>query len=124
MDETVRKRETRKQKRLDRLETNNPVCCICGEPDSRCLEKHHVAGRQFDELEVVICRNDHRKLSDDQRDHPTKIETKQPSLHERLAHFLSGLADFLILLAERLRQFSKELITFALVAAQTEESRA
>jgi len=52
----------------------------------------------------VECRNCHRKLSDSQKDHPPKIG-ETPSLPERVGHFLLGLADFFLLLAEQLRQF-------------------
>ena len=40
--------ERRKQKRLERLGTNEPRCGTCGEHDDRALELHHVAGRKHD----------------------------------------------------------------------------
>lgn len=44
--------EYRKQKRLERLGTNNPVC-KCGEADWRCLTK--IEDRQGNS--VILCRN-------------------------------------------------------------------
>jgi hypothetical protein len=45
-------KERRKQRRLEKLGTNNPVCGICGERDWRCLEDHHVADYKRDDLTV------------------------------------------------------------------------
>jgi hypothetical protein len=40
-------------------------------PIWRCLEVHHIAGRDFDnDATAILCRNCHRKLSDDLKDHP------------------------------------------------------
>ena len=36
-------KERRKQARLAKLGSNNPICGDCGETDWRCLEAHHVA---------------------------------------------------------------------------------
>jgi hypothetical protein len=116
------KRETRRQDALDRLGSNNPVCVICGESDWRVLEFHHVAGRAYDEFGSIICRNCHRKLSDDQKDHPQKIGDP-PTAPEQIGHFLKGLADLFALLAEKLRAFGDELISLALAAANSPEAR-
>jgi hypothetical protein len=124
MDDEERKREIRKQKALDRLGSNHPCCAICGEDDWRVLELHHVAGKAYDGLLVPVCRNCHRKASDNPKGHPAEHGSEPPSLEKRLAHFLSGLADFLILLAKRLKEFSKELFANAHGDSKTEEPRA
>jgi hypothetical protein len=103
------KKEIRKQKRLEKLGSNNPVCITCGEDDWRCLEEHHIAGQAYDDTLSNICRNCHRKLSDDQIDHPKAI-SKPPMTHERIGHLLIGLADFFALLVEKLREFGQFLI--------------
>jgi hypothetical protein len=108
MDQFTHKRETRRQTALDRLGTNEPHCVICGETDWRVLERHHIAGRAYDEFGSIICRNCHRKLSDSQKDHPKKIG-EPPCILERTVHFLRGLANFLALLIETLRRFANEL---------------
>ncbi len=101
--------EYRKQKRLETLGTNHPVCIICGEDDWRCLEEHHVAGQAYADDLSIICRNCHRKLSDDQKNHPELIGQK-PVSHEVIGHMLLGLADFLALLVIKLKEFGNFLI--------------
>jgi hypothetical protein len=96
----------------ERLGVDTPRCAHCGLDDVRCLEAHHIAGRKFDDPTVILCRNCHRILSDDQRDHPPPIGD-EPTLHERIAHFLKGLADLLALLVTKLHEFGDELIAFA-----------
>lgn len=71
-------REARRQNRLERFGTHAPRCGVCGEPDDRCLEAHHVAGRKHDDLTVLICRNCHRKVSDDQKDFRRSTRTATP----------------------------------------------
>ena len=102
-------REIRKQKRLEKLGTNNPICGTCGEQDYRTLERHHVAGRKHDPDTVVICRNCHRKVSDDQRDHPDPAPGSDQMLHT-IGLFLIGLADLLELILEKLTEFGLVLI--------------
>ena len=58
------------------------------------------------------CRNHHRILGDDQKDHPSIIGDP-PSLHECAGHFLKGLADLFALLVAKLHEYGDELIAFA-----------
>ena len=102
-------REKRKQSRLEKLGTQRPVCCQCGERDDRCLEAHHIAGRAYADDTVIVCRNCHRKLSDAQNDHPHPTAS-DPATLERIGHLLLGLADFFILLAQKLTDFGLWLI--------------
>ena len=102
-------REFRKQRRLEKLETDNPHCGTCGERDDRCLELHHVADHGRDCSTIVICRNCHRKVSDDQRDHPA-FDPNADALLDRIGHFLLGLADLLRIIIERLYAFGTALI--------------
>jgi hypothetical protein len=94
---------------LDRLGTEHPCCRSCGNRDWRCLELHHIAGRTFSDDQVIECKNCHAILSDAQNDHPNTTNFGAPDFQERLAQFLLGLGDFLALLAERLKEFGKEL---------------
>jgi hypothetical protein len=112
MDPKDLKREARLQRMHERLGVDHPRCIECGLDDVRCLEAHHIAGRKFDDATVIFCRNHHRILSDDQKDHPPLIGSA-PSLHERAAHLLYGLADLFVLLVARLREYADELIAFA-----------
>jgi hypothetical protein len=102
-------RERRNQKRLERLGSNDPHCGICGEADDRTLELHHVAGRKHDETMVPLCRNCHRKVTDDQHDHPAFDPSADPVLAS-IGNFLLGLADMLSIIVTKLREFGLALI--------------
>jgi hypothetical protein len=104
--------EERYRRALQRLGTDYPACCICGEDNPHCLELHHLPGQTFGDEKVPVCRNDHRKLSDAQKDHPDPLG-KQPSMLERIGHFLLGLADIFKLLSGSLTEFGKYLINRA-----------
>jgi hypothetical protein len=112
MDDQELKREARVQRMYERLGVDAPRCVHCGLDDVRCLEAHHIAGSKFDDATVIFCRNHHRVLSDDQKDHPSIIGDP-PSLHERAGHFLKGLADLFVLLVAKLHEYGDELIAFA-----------
>jgi hypothetical protein len=109
--------EIRKQRRLEKLGTNDPRCVICGERDWRCLELHHIADHGKDAQTVVVCRNCHRKASDAQSDHPAHLPSGDAWLEE-VGRFLRGLADLLILIAERLVEFGETLIARAQAQVQ------
>lgn len=101
--------ETRKEQALKRLGTRYPSCTVCGETDPRCMELHHIAGQKHHDDLAIVCRNCHRKLSDDQRDHPVDMPGQNPML-ATIGHFLMGLADLFRLLAATLVAFGKSLI--------------
>lgn len=109
MSEQEKQYETRRQKAFARLGTDHPICACCRETDWRCLELHHIAGKDFDQTTVIVCRNCHGKLSGEQKDHPAKLGEPPISL-ERIAHFIMGLADMLVMLAGKLREFGQYLI--------------
>ena len=117
MDKINMAREARKQRRLEKLETNNPRCGTCGDTDWRVMERHHVADHNRDEAKVCICRNCHRKVSDDQKDHPTFNPKSDPML-DCIGHFLLGLADMLKLIIEKLTAFGLALIDRAKPSAE------
>ena len=102
-------RETRKQRRHEALGTNEPICGTCGERDWRCIELHHPSDYARDEATVLICRNCHRKVSDDQRDHPA-FNPDADKVLDNIGHFLLGLADLLRIIIERLYAFGQALI--------------
>lgn len=112
-------REIRKQGRLEKLGSNSPICGTCGERDYRVLEKHHVAGRKHDSDIVTVCSNCHRKVTDEQQDHPAFIPAADPVLHA-IGMFLLGLADLLELVLEKLSEFGLTLIERA--SPQAEEA--
>jgi hypothetical protein len=112
VDEKQLRREARLQRMHDRLGVDHPRCIECGLDDVRCLEAHHIAGRKFDDATVIFCRNHHRILSDDQKDHPDPLGNEL-TLPERAGHFLKGLADLFALLVARLHEYGDALIAFA-----------
>jgi hypothetical protein len=109
MNDDEFERERRKQRRLDKLGTNNPRCGTCGEADDRVLELHHVAGRKHDDVTAILCRNCHRKMTDNQKDHPAVITQADPMLAS-IGNFLLGLADMLSIIVAKLCEFGLALI--------------
>jgi hypothetical protein len=105
--------ERRKQRALQRLGTANPHCVYCGQSDWRCLELHHILQKRYGDETVIMCRNCHQMLSDDQRDHPPPLTKEEPCLLERVGHFLLGLAGFFATLADWCRDYGKQLIDAA-----------
>jgi hypothetical protein len=122
MTKEERETERRRQQAFERLGTTRPVCATCGESDPHCLEEHHIAGRRCDGAVALICRNCHRKLSDAHKDHP-KSSQDPPSLLERAGRFLLGLADMLVLVVEKLREFGSMLIAEARQSATATDGR-
>jgi hypothetical protein len=106
-------KERRKQRAFDRLGTDDPHCCVCGESDWRCLESHHIAQEAYGDDAVPLCRNCHRKQRDDEIDFPASLGDSDPPLLEQIAHFLLGLAGLLIMAAERLKDYGSQLIEAA-----------
>ena len=108
MNDDEKRRRTRTRRSFERLGTSTPVCTICSETNPNCLEVHEPGGRKYSDLRVILCRNCHRKLSDDQRDHFPPIWTPPDPL-ERLSHALLGEADLLLRLAEKRRADARML---------------
>jgi hypothetical protein len=103
-------KEDRLEQHYRRLGTHEPRCVICGETDPRCLEKHHIAGRPYLDDTVIVCRNDHRKLSDDQLDHAPRGQEESMGQLSTIGHFILGVCDLLVLVLQRLREFGHWLI--------------
>ena len=120
MDKKELAKETRRQRRFEVLGTNNPRCGICGETDWRCIELHHVADFSRNDSTVHICRKCHRKVSDDQKDHPV-FDPNADKMLDAIGHFMLGLADMLRLIMEKLYEFGLALIERA--APKLEEAK-
>ena len=115
-------KEARKQRRFEKLRTNNPSCSVCGERDHRVLEENHVAGRKRDGFVIIKCRNCHRKVTDDQQDHPA-FDPDADTMLDTIGHFLLGLADMLRLIVEKLYEFGLELIERASPAPELGDAK-
>jgi hypothetical protein len=115
--------ERRKQSRLHKLGTNTPRCATCGNDDWRVIEEHHPDSRKRDKLVVLLCANDHRIVTNDQKDHPAGIDGCDQFLLS-VGNFLLGLADMLAIIIDRLYEFGGALIAFANAAAASPGGRA
>ncbi|WP_336490663.1 HNH endonuclease [Methylobacterium nigriterrae] len=109
MTKTELARERRRQRALERLGTNDPRCACCGETHHACFEAHHIAGRRHDPVTVPLCCNCHRKVTDDQKDHPQPVPGSDPLL-EAIGRFLLGLADLIRRILPKLTEFGTALI--------------
>lgn len=109
--------DKRREKAFERLGTRTPRCLHCQESRGNALEAHHIAGQKFDDETMIVCRNCHRCLSDDQKDHP-KPQTEPVHVLEGIGHYLLGLADFLAMIIERFREFGHRLIELAVECQQ------
>ena len=108
MEDKEKHRRARIRKAYARLGTSMPACVICGEDNPFCLELHEPGGRKHSEFNVIICRNCHRKLEDDRRDHFPPIWTP-PDPVERLSKALIGEADMFLRL-ERKRRADAQML--------------
>lgn len=109
MTDEEAERERREQRRLEKLGTNDPRCGMCEETDWRTFELHHPAGRKHDDATVLICSNCHRKVSDDQKDHPA-FDPNADAMLASIGNFLLGLADMLRIIVAKLYEFGLALI--------------
>jgi hypothetical protein len=101
--------ERRKQARLEKLGTNNPICGICGKNNWICIEQHHVASKRQDDVMVLLCANCHLETTDSQKGHPAFDPAADPFLSS-VGHFLLGLADMLKIILDKLQEFGRQLI--------------
>lgn len=128
MTEHERRKEKRKQDRLERLGSNNPSCLICGEDDPACLELHHLAGRIYGDDKIIVCTNCHKKLTERQKDHPP-VQSETPNSLECRGHLLLGTSDVLELLKtpaqliEQIRQTAFHLIDYGQAFRPRDEER-
>lgn len=101
--------EDRLEQRYRKLGTRNPACVCCGHNHPFALELHHIAGRLHHDDLAIVCRNCHRRLSDNQLDHPEDIQGQHPML-ATIGHYLVALADLFRMIADRMVEFGKYLI--------------
>jgi hypothetical protein len=110
MSRKKKDREDRMEQHYRRLGTRNPICRACAEQDPRCMELHHVAGKDYHDDTEITCRNCHRKLSDEQLDHAPTVPGEPTGTLAVIGHYLLGVSDFLALIVETLRRFGQWLL--------------
>lgn len=112
-------KEKRNQRRTNELGQRNPKCCLCGETDitmlikekSSLLEEHHIAGGHTGDS-IIICRNCHAKLTDDQLDWPEGMIDDNRTPEMKAVSFFRGLAAILILLGTICVTYAETLYKF------------
>jgi hypothetical protein len=109
MDNQEKSSERRKQRRLEQIGANNPVCVMCGCTKWYTQEGHHIAGRQFDKHVEYFCANCHRELSEKQKQHP-RASCKSPGTGECAGHYCLGLADIFAPVSQMVDQFGHKLV--------------
>jgi hypothetical protein len=102
--------DERLERQYVRLGTRNPICVGCGERNPFCLELHHLGGQKHHQDISIVCRNCHRKLTDQQQDHAGGEEAARDSRPETIGRYLLGLCDLLALILATLREFGRCLI--------------
>jgi hypothetical protein len=115
--EAARSRESRRERKRQRLGSAHPACAACGyDRVPSLVEAHHVAAAANDaQLVVLLCRNHHGELSDAAEDSLGVLRRRDAERDPltRLAGMMLGLADFLTLLAECLEDWAQWLLAAA-----------
>lgn len=122
-------KEKRIQRKRNELGSHNPNCCLCGEQDMTMLinapksifEEHHICGAHDGET-VVICRNCHARLTDEQLDWPIKIFDNSRTLEMKAVGFFLGLASILEMLATLCKKYANALYNL-IISVQGEVMR-
>jgi hypothetical protein len=95
MNDIEYERERRLQRRLERLESDNPICLVCGVTDPVCLQWHHpLRDKTFSDVRFRACSNDHDRLHELEKDWRA---ASPRSIQEIAAHLLFVFADILSL---------------------------
>jgi hypothetical protein len=102
--------DERLERQYRRLGTRSPICVGCSERDPFCLERHHLGGQKHHKDVAIVCRNCHRKLTNQQQDHTGGREDIGDSFLTTIRHYLLGLCDLLVMVVNTLREFAKWLI--------------
>jgi hypothetical protein len=103
-------RDDRLEQQYRRLGTREPMCVICSESNPLCLEMHHVAGQKHHSDLAIVCRNCHRKLTDQQHDHVRTPAYTTGAKLDTIGRYLLGIADLLAMIVATIRQFGEWLI--------------
>jgi hypothetical protein len=112
MDKRDRDRERRKQRRLEEMGTNNPVCIGCGRAVWYSFHGHHIGERQFDSHAEYFCTNCHSDFTEALKSYP-KTSCKTPGAVESAGHYCLGLAVIFYPIARMLEDFGCKLVQLA-----------
>lgn len=109
MDKRERDQERRKQRRLEEVGTNRPVCIACGCTDWYTFEGHHIAGRHFDKHVEYCCANCHRRFTEAGKSRP-QPSSKSPEAAECAGQYCLGLSDIFEPVARMLDDYGNKLV--------------
>lgn len=99
----------RARRAYERLGTTEPACAVCGETRPTILERHHIAGKDYDPETMILCRNHHGLITDAQKDFPNG-GSDLPNYLECIGRMLLNLAELFAILVEKLREYGAYLI--------------
>lgn len=86
---------------------------MCGEEDPVVLEKHHNFTRNASEEVVLLCKNCHAKITNEQNKVSPKSRSKDASYLEKLAYQLVTIGAMLRDTGKQLIKIGHELIYYA-----------
>lgn len=102
--------ERRRQRRLEEMGTNSPICLACGYTKKWYnFHGHHIAGQNYDREAIeFFCTRCHGDFTERQRYHPRALPGP-PRATERLEHFCLGLDDILTAINHFMSEWSDQL---------------
>ena len=94
------------------ISSNGNVCPIClHEYAAGEMNKHHLVPKsRKGKVTILVCRNCHRKLTNQQHDHVPHTTAESNGELATIGRYLLGLCDLLAVIIETLRNFGKWLI--------------
>src|ERR1035437_4451692 len=104
MDKRDIDRERRKQRRLEGMGTNSPVCITCGWTEWYSFHGHQIAGRRFDKHVEYFCQRCHSGFTEEQKSLP-KPTSENTGQAESAGHYCLGVALILKPTARMLEEF-------------------
>lgn len=102
-------RIARTRRKHEYFGTTEPACSVCGEKRVALLEKHHIAGKDYDPATMILCKNHHALMTEFQKDFPPNA-SDPPNTLERLGRMLLNLAELFAILVEKFKEFGIYLI--------------
>ena len=70
-------RIARTRRKHEYFGTTEPACSVCGEKRVALLEKHHIAGKDYDPATMILCKNHHALMTEFQKDFPPNGAIRQ-----------------------------------------------
>ena len=94
-------------------ESTKNICVVCGEDDQTLLnefEEHHVFGRANSNLRILLCKNCHSKITNEQNKLPPKLRSSQASEYRKLLYIIITQGKLLERIGKHHVEIAKRLI--------------